>query len=310
MQQMTAEEVISRIVAAATPQDLFNGSHEAPTDARQARRGYRAMVAAIHPDVARANGVALGDAQAATAKLNDLYEQWRTGGARPAATATPHVVGDRGTYLLRTRLHQAPLLSTYSTDRTELRVAISRSGDLAAAQLLEAARTLTGAGLAAFGPAIVDTGVVDGRAWTAYRVPEGMHTLRAVRAAYPAGLDGRDWAWMARRILIALDAAERLRGDVGLDTVLIHPDSHGVVLTGWGGAPIGPRPGAAHDALDGPELAELFDTMLAAREISQRRFARAAQALPPNRWLAEYDLLLRRLYGERRYRPFSLPRTA
>lgn len=310
MREITAVEAIHQIAGARLPSDIFAGDPAAAADARRARRTYRAMVALIHPDIADARGIELGDAQASTAKLNELYEQWQHGNTKPTAIAAPHVVGAHGTYLLHTRVHQAPQVSTYDTDKPGLRVAISRTNTTAVTSLIAAAGQLTAGGLSPFGPEIIDTGVVDGRTWSAYRLPEGLHTLREVRAAYPAGLDGRDWAWMARRILIAIGAAGQPNGDVNQDTVLIHPEQHGVVLTGWGGQTVDPLIADKCDHLDGEDLAGLFDTMLAATETRQRHFARGATTLPPKRWLAEYDLLLRQLYGDRRYRPFSLPRTA
>lgn len=305
----TAAEAIRAIRAADTACDLFAGAPAEPAAARRARRTYRALVALIHPDLAAANRLDPADAVDATARLNELFEQWRDQDAKPQTTA-PHVMGDHGTYLLRTRMHRAEQVSSYGTEDPDITIAISRSQPRATDALVRAARALRAQGLGAFGPDVVDRGQVDGRAWVAYRVPVGVHSLREVRAAYPHGLDGRDWAWMVRRMLIAMAAADGVHADVNLDTVFIEPEHHGVVLTGWGGAGIPPLLADGEAALHGRDIAVLFDAVLAASETRQREFAAAATALPPGRWLAEYDLLLRHLYGARRHRPFSLPRTA
>ena len=152
-------------------------------------------------------------------------------------------------------------------------------------------------GMSAFVPDTVDAAVTDGRGWIAYRIPETMASLREVREAYPDGLDGRDWAWMLRRILMTLAAAGRAHGALTVDTVLIEPEQHGVLLTGWTAALGG----------DGAALADLTDAMLAPGEPRQSQFMRAAQRLSPERQLAEYDLLLRHVYGRRRFRPFTIP---
>lgn len=93
---------------------------------------------------------------------------------------------------------------------------------------------------------------------------------------------------------------EPARPGLSLDTVHIEPAHHGVVLTGFGD--------------EGRSLADLFDAVLDLREDAhrQRRWARAADAarLSAASALHEYDLLLHRLYGERRYRPFSIPEAA
>lgn len=178
---------------------------------------------------------------------------------------------------------------------------ISRTPDPAADDLAEACRRLAHSHLEAFGPRVVDRGATAGRAWAAYRLPAGLHTLAGARRTYEGGLDGRDWAWMARRILMTLDGAgDPARPGLGLDTVLIEPARHGVVLTGFGDEGLPP--------------AELFDAVLGSGPdaAAQRRWARGATAahLPAATALHEYDLLLTRLYGVRRYRRFCIPQAA
>lgn len=297
MKQMTTAEAIRRIQGAQAPADLFAGSPAQTADARRAKRGYRALVALIHPDLAAAHGLSADQAQRATTALNQLYEEWLSGGSTSATSSCPHVVGQEGSYPLLHRIRQARLLSTYATDRPRTLVSISRVPGDATAALRRGCQNLATAGLAAFGPALVDRGVLDGRAWAAYTLPGGLYPLREVRDAYPAGLDGQDWAWMARRILMTLDAAATAHGGLGTDTVLIHPQGHGVVLTGWGD----------DDRPDGQAIADLFDAMLAPSESRQRTFARRAAGVRPARRLVEYDLLLQALYGPRRFHPFTMP---
>ena len=64
----------------------------------------------------------------------------------------------------------------------------------------------------------------------------GFRSLAEVRAAFPAGVDPRDAAWMWRRLLVAIGAAHRagvIHGAVLPEHVLIHPAEHGLVLVDW-----------------------------------------------------------------------------
>ncbi len=288
---------LALIEGAHDASDLFGDRTDDPAGLRTARVRHRRLVAAVHPDRAAALGVDPARAEQATATLNALYDAWMQ---------APHLVGPTATHVLRARLWTTDATSCYRTDDPLVRVEITRRGGGGArvAALAEARTRLARHGLGAFVPEIVDEAVTSGHRWLAYRLPDGLHSLREVRTAYRAGLDGRDWAWMARRILMTLDAAERMHGGLTLDTVLIHPRRHGVVLTGW----VTP-PRSEHQAAtdDGAAIATLFDEMLAADESRQRRFACGAAQLNPRRTLAEYDLLLRHLYGPRRFRPFTLP---
>jgi hypothetical protein len=166
----------------------------------------------------------------------------------------------------------------------------------------------------------------------------GFVSLRQVRATYPGGVDPRDAAWMWRRLLVALGAANRaglIHGAVTPDHVLIHPAEHGLVLIDW--CYSGPAPATRLPALvsryagwyppeiragaaAGPDL----DIWLAARCLTEltgdRRpapmsaFAHGCLLANPGRrpqeaWalLAEFDELLAQLYGPRTFRPFAVP---
>jgi len=284
--------------------DVFAGI--APTAA--AAQLYRTLAATVHPDLAAARGLDPRLAVAATASLNAQWERHRN-----SRSTAPHVVGRRGVHLIGDRLRADRDVATYAVrepagaaGETVIEIARHSAADPAVRSLVGIRRRLQQAGMSAFAPEIVDAGTT-GRAWLVTRTPVGVVPLRSVRAALRNGLDGRDWAWIARRILMTLDAAATAHGRLDFDTVAIDPGVHGVVLSGWRGA-----------GDDGRALADLFDALLAdgIPEDRQRRFARRAQTLAPARVLAEYDLLLHHLYGERRFRPFptegltAAPRTA
>jgi hypothetical protein len=170
-------------------------------------------------------------------------------------------------------------------------------------------------------------------------MPDGLVSLADVRAAAPAGIDPRDAAWMWRRLLVALGAAHRaglVHGAVFPEHVLIEPDQHGVVLAGWCYAADGPdariagmiaryqdwyppEVAARQPARAATDIHLATATMVAL--IGERlpaelaRFARgctlrAPAGRPDDAWqlLAELDELLERLYGRRRFRPFTFRR--
>lgn len=241
MQQMTPTQAIRMIEQTRTPIDIFGATSTSPDVVRRARRRYRSLIALVHPDLAPVNAVAAGQAERASAKLGMFFSAWQRPDAEARVSSAPHVVGVTGEFELAQCIRCCEAVSAYATDRERVFVEISRTQHPATDRTLQATRALERAGLAAFGPRVIDHGVTTGHAWVAYELPEGLVGLGDVRYAVPGGLDGRDWAWMARRIVMTLDAAGVPHGRLGLDTVLIHPEQHGVVLVGWGGSPRGAR---------------------------------------------------------------------
>ena len=166
----------------------------------------------------------------------------------------------------------------------------------------------------------------------------GFRSLADVRAAFPAGVDPRDAAWMWRRLLVAIGAAHRagvIHGAVLPEHVLIHPAEHGLVLVDWCYSASGPAgrvraivrryqrwypPEVLAGDPAGPDLDIWLATRCMAELIGGRApgrmaaFARGCLLASPGRrpqdaWrlLAEFDELLERLYGPRRFRPFAMP---
>jgi hypothetical protein len=178
------------------------------------------------------------------------------------------------------------------------------------------------------------------RAVNVLRAEPGLVSLAAVLEACPSGLDGRDVAWIWRRLLVALGVAHRagvIHGAVVPDHVLIEPTEHGLVLTNWCYATTSPgetvpavvrryRGWYAPEILrsapptPGSDIYLATDCMVALLgdrgPMALDRFARGcrlapAQARPGDAWqlLAELDDVLGRIYGPRRFRPFALPAT-
>jgi hypothetical protein len=297
MNTWTSAEAIELITKACRPSDVFGTDSVSPAGTRAGRRLHRVLVAAVHPDRAAAAGIDRVVAEQATATLNQLYDSWRS---RPADPTGPRDAGPHHIYPLVDKVWATTEVAAYITDDPLVRVEVARQAG-AGTQVLEFVQdALAAQRMDAFVPTLLETAVTDGHRWVAYRLPAGLRSLREVHDAYPGGLDGRDWAWMARRILMTLTAANRTHGGLSLDTVLVHPADHGVMLTGWGQA-------GRNREVDGAAVAEIFAMMLGDRAPQQVSFAQASQRIAPSRQLREYDLLLRRLYGERQFRPFALP---
>jgi hypothetical protein len=173
---------------------------------------------------------------------------------------------------------------------------------------------------------------------------EGFRSLAEVRAAYPDGVDPRDVAWMWRRLLVALGFAHRagvLHGAVLPEHVLIHPEQHGLVLVDWcysvpgcyaSTDPSGKVPAMVDRYADWyPDevrrrrpASPATDIAMATHCMTHLMADRAPKALrlfakgctlsaqnrrPSDAWrlLREFDELLERLYGPRRFRPFTMP---
>lgn len=176
--------------------------------------------------------------------------------------------------------------------------------------------------------------------------PRGFYSLAEVRAAYPAGLDARDAAWMFRRVLHALSlihANDLAHGAVVPNHILIEPNHHQLILIGWTSAqPFAARWRSGSDAIAkrwisiSSESAGDADLILAAKTFVElvggdpqsmtmpptcepaiaRFFERCVAGRDVSgsrtalKLLADFDRLIEALWGPRTFRPFAMPRRA
>ncbi|MEU4804069.1 adenylate cyclase [Actinosynnema sp. NPDC023587] len=325
----TREEALG-LVDGATPVGLFGPA--VPARGKEARRRYWGLAAALHPDRVAPDDVR---AHAASAELTRLYHEWQH--TRPVVLRTAH-----GDYRVGERHAVGSVANVYRTAGRPV-VKIVRNPALNPLLRAEwhALRTLARftdehEWLRPYYPRLLDVGDV-GRGERAFSVlaplVDGFVTLADVRRAFPGGLDGRDYAWMHRRLLRAVAGAHRaglVHGAIVADNVLVHPEQHGIVLAGWTFAvPAGQPPLATAKTIDYPpevtanrpvttatdvHMAHvLMLDVLGHDEIRQRRFAGLCTQDDPDRrpdavgLLDEYDELLDELYGARAFRPFALP---
>ena len=161
---------------------------------------------------------------------------------------------------------------------------------------------------------------------------DGMFSLRQVLERYPKGINAKDVAWIFRRALVALGNTHDIglvHGAPNLDALWIHPELHGLLLNHWGysvnsGEPLKALP--QEFKTDYPEkvfnkepVDYKLDLMLAAKtmlslldEKAPKQlntfFKGCALASTPiaAELLYEFDELLVRLWGERKFHAFTM----
>ncbi|MEU4471537.1 serine/threonine protein kinase [Micromonospora sp. NPDC023888] len=321
---MRTTAAIDLVTAARTDADLFG------TD--QPARRYRELVAALHPDRLPADPTVRAEALDAFVHVTT---RWR---ARQVT-----VLGD---YRLGAPAHSGDLADLYDVGDDRLLKLPRRPADNdLMAREAHALRAIAERGdprYLPYVPRLVDefphrdasTGAE--RRITVLATAPGLHDLDEVRRAYPDGLDGRDVAWMWRRLLVVLGLAHRagvVHGAVLPRHVLIEPDAHGVVLVDWCfSAPAGttipalvpgqedwypdevPRKRQCGPGTDIAMASRCMSWLMGSRAprelhaFAQGCRQRSLHARPDDAWglLRELDKVLDRLYGPRTFRPFTL----
>ncbi|HEX5541535.1 MAG TPA: serine/threonine protein kinase [Micromonospora sp.] len=330
--KLTTAEALRLVAAARTDDELFGRVEPA--------RRYRRLVAALHPD-------RLGTADpvrraAATDAFVQVTTRWR---ARHHADHRTDITVGR--WRLGPLTYAGDLADLYDVgDARLLKLPRNPANNDLMAREAAALRLIADRGDPRFLPYVPrlvdsfrhrDTATGAQRQINVLAAAPGLHSLVEVHRAYPDGLDGRDVAWMWRRLLVALGLAHRagvVHGAVLPEHVLIEPADHGVVLIDW-----------CYSVIDGtdtvPALVPTYtdwypaeipakqtpapgtDIAMAARCMTYLMGERAPRALrdfaagcalpslrarPDDAWrlLRELDEVLERLYGPRKFRPFSL----
>jgi hypothetical protein len=343
-------EALDVVGAAVVPSDLFGPITHDPAAQRAARRRFRRLSVLIHPD--RVDPAYAACAAAAFTHVTDLYRRWQHDASSTNSATAIVLDGSRGSYRFKMRHARGSIADLHhATDSGDAGVVIKVPRNVSSNALIDAERAaLTEIAASAEGgndwlrayfPQLIDHLTHADPVTGARRqvnvldsLTTGFVTLAEVRAAYPGGLDPRDWVWMHRRLLRTLAAAHRagwVHTAVTADNVLIHPERHGVVLAGWSFAtvPLATIPSRrdhyppesatgspATPAWDVFMAHQLMLTMLADTAPDRLR-AFACGCMQPQPGLRpdavdlldEFDDLLDTLYGRRRFRPFTMPTT-
>ncbi|MFD4672136.1 adenylate cyclase [Lentzea sp. NPDC058450] len=332
---LTTTEALDLVERATSPEALFGPRTTDPDRRREARRRYRALSSVLHPDVV---GPANPRAHAAQAELTRLHHDWIN-------TTTVTLTTRTGAYRIGEPFAVGSIANLYEADGPYV-VKVVRNpglnplihGEWQALRTLERF-TDRNAWLRPFYPRLLDTSGETAKGSRAFTVldplKEGFVTLEEVHKAFPDGLDGRDYAWMHRRLLKALAGAHQaglVHGAVTRDNVLVHPEQHGIVLVGWSFAVReNERLMATSKTIEYPPEVQNNDPVTAATDVHmahklmldllrqnedrQRRFAKGCMQDNPGRrpdpqdLIREYDELLEELYGPRTFRPFTMPKT-
>lgn len=164
------------------------------------------------------------------------------------------------------------------------------------------------------------------------KIPEGFSTFSKILDVYPSGIDGRDVAWIFKRMLTAVGNAHDIglvHGAPTMDAFLVHPEFHGVILSEWQySVPSGEKMKALPPTFAGEYPAYVLnkepatyalDIYLCAvtaqkllRKDAPRQFnaffnaCKLSKPLEAKYLLKEFDGLLQRLYGPPQFHPFTL----
>lgn len=325
---------LQQIIEARTPTELF-------PDRDKANKAYNRLLQIAHPDM-YGDATMKIKAQEAFIKLNRLWEQYngKVNKTNVIKTRKHEYVPGKVSYIVN---NTAYLEATYDAGHQKAFILIpnnSKDNDLNenASQNLKELLKETPLQYKPFYPEHLEAFKYNINNQTkqlqVISLPDKLFTLAQVKEDYPEGLNGRDIAWMFKRILIAIANSHDqkfIHGAINLDTILIQPEQHGVVLVGW-----------EYSIEKGDYLKAIpqkyknlypdyvfkkettppsLDILLAAKTMEQlfgpttpvqlKTFFKGCQlsSLPhPAQLLQEFDELLVRLYGPKKFHEFKMRR--
>lgn len=224
------------------------------------------------------------------------------------------------TYTITKHLASGSLAEIYvadSPDGTHVLKVANDDGDQVAAEALNLARLHSEGDdkLIPFLPAMHDAFMWEATWVNVFEYLHDWYTLTEVHARYPE-LDPKDVSWMYRRLLAVAGFVHRVgiaHGTITPDNVLIHPEMHGLKLIDWTGSfetddddhtNVTQATQCAIYLLGGdPERWTVPDS--APRQF--RAFVNGARDHhDPWVLLEHFDGLVERMWGKRRFHPFSM----
>lgn len=159
---------------------------------------------------------------------------------------------------------------------------------------------------------------------------KNFYTLAEVKEDYPAGISGKDVAWMYRRLLVALGNthdAGIIHGAPTRDAFLIQPETHALILTNWQFS----QEAGADISMVTPDIKKYYETdkqttvkkdlQIASEAVLEllhptsskrmKSFLLGMKRYPTESArsaLQEFDSLLKELWGERAFHTFQMKR--
>lgn len=332
-------QTLENILEVKTPQELFG-------DKAQAQRVYQRLLHIAHPDMYGDEQMKI-KANSAFIRLNELWEAFNKHPLGNKLNDSSTIRTKKHEYSLGEKFYDADGVSYYfaTYDAGHERAVIVIPSEVQDNDLIEnysaslnKLKKEVNKKYEAFFPKYIEAFrfKINGQVkqLLAYSQPSNLFTLKQIHDEYPEGLHGRDLAWIFKRLLVAIGNTHEVgivHGGINLDAVLIEPDQHGVLLTSWQysvakGEPLTALPSAykanypSYVFEKKPTRNEL-DIMLAAKTMETLMrsdtpkplvaFLKGCQlnTLPSaGALLTEFDALLERVYGERRFHVFTMPR--
>lgn len=329
-----------KIMAASTPEELFG----IDASERKARHTYIGLAAEVHPDTSSCD-------HSVFARLSDLWTRARAkfaDGSYGRSTLT--LTTRKSVWHVGGLLYHGQIASIYqATDDSGRNVLFkaprnSVDNDLIEAEyasLTKLADTQPSAAEHAFVPKVIEKlRFEDGGSKTGLvleQTPPGLYSLQEVMDKLPEPLDGRNIAWIFRRLLAALILAEEadvVHCGIVPHHVLVNPDSHDLILWDWtASGPAGshkipyisrdlneyyPEEATAREEVQfGTDAYMAARTMLAVGSNNMPRqmeswfkgvalYKMSHRPPDPVELLTEFDDLITNLWGKRRYVTFPM----
>ncbi len=317
-------------------------------DEEEPTRVFRRLSRVLHPDY-HAGKPTEARAAAAFAKLATLWEEYKTG---PKTAATLVITTRKRTYAMcSTPAYKGEVANLYravhqAPDGSEvvswLKMARSPREAVFVQREALVLRRLQADGHEDFrygAPTILesfrhrDNAAKVDRQCLVREYEEGLITAADVHAAYPAGLDPRDVAWIWRRLLTVVGWAHQVgvvHGAILPEHIVLHPKKHRVMLVGWGRSvetggtltsiPKGTNRWYPAEVFNKQPATEATDIYMATRCMEYLLVSHNIRALlafargctfvrPTDAWglKDEFTDLIEGLWGRRKYRELVMP---
>lgn len=151
----------------------------------------------------------------------------------------------------------------------------------------------------------------DGKRVNLYTYVPNLYSLAQIKNIYPMGIDVKDMAWIFRRLLTIVGYIYRCdasHGHINSQHVLIEPDNHGLVLVDWAGTMTADK--IKIDLACAASQMRLITDLTDDSTSPIRAFLRSCDSdEDPWKILSEFDTLIERLWGPRRFHKFEMPTT-
>ena len=330
------------LLSAKTPSDLFS-----PTlDTKTAQKRYQRLLRIAHPDV---NPDETQKAEQAFKHLNKIWETYISqNGTLHKTKNTNSIKTKKHEYQFADKRYQidgiAYFNATYDAGYKKAFIALSTTPEnntafVESMKKLNTVRKNSATEIKGFFPEVIDSFYFTANSKDLAAVTleteepfEEMFSLRDVLTRYPQGIQDKDIAWIYRRMLMALAETHKsgyVHNGLYLDSLMIHPARHGVILKDWQYAvPINEPANLLNkeivkyysaDVLGSKPVTPKHDITLAARTAielltknSIPRFRRALEGTatyPPaeaETALEEFDSLIKELWGKREWHEFIM----